>query len=409
LKTVTGIFIVLATLFMGPRPSSAQCGLTLSPGANLGSAISSAAPGTTICLNSGNYGSVSLNNVIKASTVTVKSVVSKGATFSLTTSNGTNRLTFDDVTLTGWNSSGSTTRNITVRNTRFTGVAEINMTGASNANFLVDNCTFIDINWNGGKEGRLSVFQTPLGNQPVGFTVTNSLFENTTPTVGESDGIQVGAYGVVIGPGNTFRGIQQNGFTAHVDAIQGYGQRNTVITGNFFINNEVNLGFYDGGNTETITNNVVVRGPSGISHGNNIFLSIGPNATITHNTFKDIQFGHGAKAGDQPNSNWLLQDNIFVNADLYTYTGGGNGSCSGCVYTNNLFDAASTRWGTNQVLGSPTFTGGPSPSTRQGYKLTSTSLGFRGAVDPTGSDIGALDLGEGSGVAPAAPTGLALQ
>jgi hypothetical protein len=284
------------------------------------------------------------------------------------------------------------------------------MTGAANANILVDRCTFIDLDWGGGKEGRLSVYQTPLGSQPVGFTVTNSLFENTTPRVGESDGIQVGANGVVIGPGNTFRGIQQNGFTAHVDAIQGYGQRNTVITGNFFINNEVNIGFYDGGGGETITNNVIVRGPSGISHANNVFLSIGSNATVTHNTFKDIQIGHGAKSGDQPNSNWLVQDNIFVNADLYTYTGGGNGSCTGCVYNNNLFDAASTRWGTNQILGSPTFVGGASPTTWEGFALTNASLGVGDAVNPAGSNLGAnIAGGSQNNAPPAAPGGLTLQ
>jgi hypothetical protein len=386
----TKIILLACSGFLlgAPQASFAQaCTQTVSAGVNLASAISSAAAGTTICLYSGSYGTVSLSNVSKNPRVIVRSVTGQEATFRLNTTNGANGFTFDSVTLTAWNSSGSTTQNITVQNTRFTGPADLNMTGAANRNILIDNCTFIDIRYD-GKEGRLSVYQTPIGSQPVGVTITNSLFENTSPRVGESDGIQVGARGVVIGPGNIFRGIQQNGFTAHVDAIQGYGQGHTVITGNFFINNEVNIGFYDGGDTETITHNVIVRGPSGISHGNNVFLSIGPNGTVAHNTFKDISIGHGAKAGDRANSNMLVQDNIFVNADLYTYTGGNNGSCNGCIYTNNLFDASSTQWGTNRILGSPTFVGGSSPITMQGYQLTSTSLGFRAAISPSGADIG---------------------
>jgi hypothetical protein len=382
------------------------CTQTISPGTNLANAISNAAAGSTICLNPGSYGSVSLNSVGKNPRVTVRSTTGLAASFGLSTTNGTNGLTFDGVTLTGWNRSGATTRDITVKNCRFTSQAALDMTGASNTNTLIDNCTFINISA-GGKEGRLAIWQTPLGNQPVGVTVKNSLFENLPPyDVGESDGIEIGAYGVVIGPGNIIRGIQQGNFQRHVDGIQGYGQSHTVITGNYFRDNDVNLGFYDGGNTETITHNVFERGVGG--SGNNVFLSIGPNGTITHNTFKVSSVGHGAKAGDTPNSNHLWQDNIFVGANFYNYNDQGNGSCSGCAYNNNLFYNGTPR-GTNQIIGAPSFVGGTNPSTWEGFRLASGSLGSGDAANPPGTDVGSNLFGSTQNSAPAAPTFLSLQ
>ena len=402
--------LILAVPWVVTRVAGQTCDQTISPGTNLATTIQDAATGVTICLNSGSYGSVSMSGVSKSPRVTVRSATGQGASFSLTTSNGTNGLTFDSVTLTSWGSSGATTRDLTVKNTRFTGATDLGMTGAVNANILIDNCTFINLN-QGSREGRVSVWQVPQGTQSIGVTISNSLFENLPPyNVGESDGIQVGAYGLVIGPGNTFRGFQQaSNFVAHVDAIQGYGQRNTTITGNLFIDNAVNIGIFDSGNTETITHNVIVLGPNGIRFSNNVFLSIGPNGTITHNTFKDVNVGHGAKAGHTPNSNHLWQDNIFVNANLYNYGSGGNGSCAGCNYNNNLFDATSPPRGTNQLLGSPTFIGGSNPPTWPGYKLTSASLGYQAAVSPASADVGTnVFPGDPPPAAPtpAAPTNL---
>ena len=86
-------------------------------------------------------------------------------------------------------------------------------------------------------EGRFEVVQSPLGSQPVGVAVTNSRFSGG----GESDGVQIGAYGVQVGPGNTFTDLQQGNAARHVDAIQLYGASHTTIVGNFFRHNSEDI------------------------------------------------------------------------------------------------------------------------------------------------------------------------
>jgi len=400
-KAVLMLLIGSACLIGAPRASFAQaCSQTLSAGANLSSAMSSAAPGSTLCLNSGSYGVVSLSNVVKNPRVTVRSVTGQDATFSVNTTNGANGFIFDSVTLTGWLVTGSTTRNITVRNTRFTGQANLSLCGVVSANLLIDASTFVDINVGvDSPEGRLHIAQPGCpGSQSVGVTVTNSLFENTgTGTVGESDGIQVGANGVVIGPGNIFRGIRQANFSRHVDALQLYGQSHTTITGNFFVNNTIDVGIYDGGSQETITNNVF-NTPSGTAQ----HLQIGgvSTMTFTHNTFRNTQtISYSTKPENTANNNWLVQDNIFVNTDLVF--GSGQQVCNNCTYNNNLFDAQSTQLGTNRILGSPTWVGGSSPSTLADFELAVGSLGKNAATD--GQDVGANYLGPRTTYRPPTP------
>jgi hypothetical protein len=396
-RVFAAVLIAVTYLFAGAGVSLAQtCTQTLSPGANLSTAITSAAAGSTICLNSGSYGSVSLSNVTKSPRVTVRSVTGQGATFSLSTTNGANGFTFDSVTLSFWSLSGSSTRNITVQNTRFTGRAQLSLCGVENANILIDRSSFVDINaTSDAGEGRLHIAQPAcLGSQSVGVTVTNSLFQNTGSTGGESDGIQVGAYGVVIGPGNTFKRIRQDNYTRHVDAIQLYGQRRTLITGNFFDNNSAHIGAYDGGNSETVTNNVFVCGSSCIvslrGHSNDVF---------THNTVIDSDFRIEGKSGTP--SNMTIRDNLFDGQSVV-----GSLSCTNCTITHNQF-AAGSGFGTNNILGAPTFVGGSTPTSWAGYQLASGSIGENDATD--GTDMGTVYYGPGTSAPttaapPAAPT-----
>jgi hypothetical protein len=372
-----------------PTPAFAQtCSQTLSAGANLSSALSLASPGSTICLNSGSYGSVSLSNVTKNPRVTVRSVIGQGATFNLSTTNGANGFTFNSVTLTEWNLSGSSTRNITVQNTRFTGQADLSLCGVVNANILIDGSTFINTEvGDNAPEGRLHIAQPACrGSSPVGVTVTNSLFENNLSGAGESDGIQVGANGAVIGPGNTFRGIRQANFSRHIDAIQLYGQSNTTITGNYFVNNTAHLGAYDGGDTETVTNNVFT---SGI-----VSLKGHRNDVVTHNTFAGTSVIIDNKPEDPQTSGLLLRDNLFRGSSPSI----GNG-CASCTITHNMFSSGGT--GTNNIIGSPTFIGGTTPSTWVGYRLAVGSIGKGAATD--GQDMGANSFGDGTITPPPPP------
>ena len=93
--------IILFSILLGSSQVSwAACDQTLSPGANVASAISSAANGTTICLNSGSYGSVNLFNIARSGYVTVKSASGKGAAIAPQVGK-TNYVRFESLTISG--------------------------------------------------------------------------------------------------------------------------------------------------------------------------------------------------------------------------------------------------------------------------------------------------------------------
>jgi hypothetical protein len=387
--------IILFSILLGSSQVSwAGCDQTLSPGANVASAISSAAAGSTICLNSGSYGSTNLSNIVKTSDVTVQSASGNTASLSLNI-NGSNHLNFQNLTISQLDIAGGATKNITIRGSTFKGQAVLRMDGNSNANILIDSSTFDGISvCSNCYEGRLEVIGG--SSQPVGVKITNSHFGGA----GESDGIQVSAYGVVIGPGNVFDGIIQGSYGRHVDAIQGYGQSHTTITGNYFVNNSIQIMMPDGGNTETITNNVFIA-----SSGNNgIQLGTHTNDTFFHNTVKNITVNMDKKVENSTSSSGnVARNNIMINSNFKTVDSGGNAACNNCTFDNNLFNSSGSAKGTNNLIGTPTFTGGTSPTTWPGYQLTSSSLGYKAATD--GNDMGTNSYGAGT---PPPPTAVVL-
>ncbi|EGW20758.1 hypothetical protein [Methylobacter tundripaludum] len=374
--------IILFSILLGSSQVSwAACTQTLSPGANVATAISGAAAGSTICLNSGSYGGVSLSNIVKTSDVIVQSVSGQGASVSsLSISNGSNHLKFQNLTIAGMDISDSTTKNITVAGSKFTGQASIGTSGMVNANILIDNNTFDGISVCANcAEGRLQVSSYPMGSQPVGVTITNNHFGGG----GESDGIQVGTYGVVIGPGNVFEGIQQGNYGRHVDALQLYGQSHTTITGNIFTNDSTFIMAPDGGDTEVITNNVFWASSGG---ANSVQLGSHKNGTFKHNTVRGTAVDIDAKTGSPASTNASVQDNIMINANFSL-------NCTSCTIMHNLFDSSGSANGTNNLIGTPTFIGGTSPTTPAGYQLTSSSLGYGAASD--GTNVGINSIGTG--------------
>ncbi len=366
----------------------AACDQTLSPGANVASSVAAAPAGTTICLNSGSYGTVSLGTFTKNPRVIVHSVTALGATMGLQIQNGANGVTFDGIRFSGGGFiSKAATKNITIQNSDFgTSQLVILTANLNNNNILIDNNKFGAFNAVGGWEGRLQISR---GGDPQTVPIAVSgvvVSNNTFGPGGCSDGIQIGAHGVKVGPGNTFTGIRQGSCTAHVDAIQGYGQSSTVIDGNYFVGNTIHVGFYDGGSSETITNNVF--GPPG-DNVQNLQLGAVRGMRLAHNSFRNTIAAYGSKAGNSPNSGWIIENNLLVNSDFNA--GGDQPGCgSDCIMRYNLKDSQSSSnpTGTNSVLGSPTFVGGSAPTTYQGYQLAPGSPGKNAAND--GKDIGAL-------------------
>ncbi|MEZ0392487.1 MAG: hypothetical protein ACAH59_09740, partial [Pseudobdellovibrionaceae bacterium] len=377
MKWILSVFSFL----MMAEISHAACDQTLSPGANVASAVSSAPAGATICLNAGSYGNVQFTNFSKSPRVTVQSVSGRTATLSANYYNASG-IDLKSLTISGLDIRNGS-RNITAQGNTFTGQTVINMgsNGGNygDANILLDGNTFDGISvCTNCYEGRVEV----ISSLPCGVTISNNHFGGA----GESDGIQMSAKGLKIGPGNVFEGIIQGNYGRHVDAIQGVGQSGTIITGNYFFNNTINIGFYDGGSSEQITHNVF--GPPR-DNLQNLQLGGIQGMIMAHNTFRNTIIAHGTKSGDTANSGWTVRDNIFVNSDLIN--SGDQLQCNNCVYNSNLFDASSSSRGTNALIGSPTFVGGSAPSTWAGYQLTSSSLGYRAASD--GLDLGPSSFG----------------
>ena len=391
IRRLIKFFVSSALLFGASHAAFAACTQTLNPGADVAKAASTAAAGAIICLNAGNYGKVAFTSISKTADVTVQSTSGRTATLSADIW-ASNHLKLQNLTISNLEIRDAS-RNVTVASSTFTGQTLLRVTG-SNVNVVIDGSTFDGITvCTSCYEGRLQIIS---GN---GVKITNNHFGGG----GESDGIQLGASGVTIGPGNVFEGLIQGNYGRHIDAIQGYGQSDTTITGNYFFNNTIYIGMYDGGSNETITNNVF--GPSSTNEQKLQLGSI-QGLTFTHNTVKGrFVVAQGAKNGMKKNINAVYRNNVFDGTSIAD-TGDQPGCASGCVYDSNLF--TSNARGTNTTVATPSYTGGSNPSTWAGFQLTPSSAGYKDATD--GTDLGVTYYGPGtSGTQPVslpAPTSL---
>ena len=120
-----------------------------------------------------------------------------------------------------------TTKNITVANSTFTGMAVVRADQMNNANIVFDHniarehSTCAAVAMRGG-------WRSSGGSKPTGVTIKNSTFGPG----GDADGIQIGAPGVQV-LNNEFTGIKQIS-AVHTDSLQLYGSSETVIKGNYF-------------------------------------------------------------------------------------------------------------------------------------------------------------------------------
>lgn len=361
-----------------PVITPGSCTTTLSAGANVASAIASAAAGAVICLNSGSYGQVTLGTYTKSPRVTIQSTTALGASLAgmyVGGSSAPNGLTFSGLTWTNDVQFDGPVRNFTIRQSAFgTQAMLIVETGTYNANnVLFDANTHGALNAGPDRpEGRISI-RNGSGN-PSGVAITNSVFGPG----GCSDGVQTAGNTVTIGPGNLFTGIVQGSCNEHVDAIQGYSAANTVIVGNFFVGNTVAFGFYDGEDGMVIRDNVV--------NGAEVCdLGTLTNLLMIHNTFRTTQCRIGG-INFPGGGSGLITDNIFHGGSIV------NGSSAfGGTRTHNQFATSGAQSGTNNIIGAPTYTGGSAPATWAGWQLTSGSIGF-GVASDTG-DMGAATFG----------------
>ena len=381
--------------------SNSGCSTTLSSGSNISTAINSAAPSSTICLEDGTYPGISLTNVNKSDYVTIKS--KNGAANVNVASiylNGVSKIIIDGITYIG---SGNTTTAISnthdiqiINSTQTSKILMVEI-GQDNANILFDNNKYIDINppcyTNNCTEGRLSFSSKNNSNNKSNVTVSNSYFGG-----GDADGIQVGNTNGLRIINNEFNDISAHGTAAHTDPIQLYAgsgspyPMNTLIAGNFIHNTDSLIMAPDGSTNTQIVNNVMLGGyPYPI---NSRYLR---GALIAHNTFNtnlnpvcpwEARCGTpwlGAGSAATNSNNVIFRDNIM---------GGLKNDVGSSAFsaTNNLLPTG-VSIGTNVINGDPTFISGNMsnlPTTFSGYQLASGSKGKNAA-----SSLSALGVNDG--------------
>jgi hypothetical protein len=336
--------------------------------------LAGAAGGDTILLAPGDYGE--FKGAAKPARVTIRPRDGATARMSLALSDATN-LRLEGLTLASALIDGRT-RGVTIARSRFLGQAVIRADRMRQAGIELEGNRFgaIDV-CTKCYEGRLQVIGD--AGSAAGIVIRGNVFGPG----GASDGIQNGGNGVRI-IDNTFVGIgQPGGGGRHVDALQLYGQRNTVVRGNYFRDVATAIMSPDGGDHERIEHNVFDTG----AFPDAIMLGGDDGSIIRHNTMADL----GGCISGQPCGTLLIgpgptgkashgtvvEDNILGQISL-------DGGSALAARRHNLV-ALGVQPG--DLTGAPSFEGGLHPTSRAGFKLTSGSPGEKAASD--GTDVGA--------------------
>ena len=382
------------------------CTTTIGPSTTstfIDSAIGSASAGAVICLSSGDYLDQVITSRNPSSNITIRSASGRGATFSggLNIKRSSN-LIFKSLTLNScWvnvdSGASPVNHDITLADNLIQadgttgGSGRCTLTGGTN--ILLYGNTFSGGYRSDGFEGQLYITNSNA------VTSSNVIAHNTFEGTGAcGDGIQFTSDGgdTTVGPGNIFRNWVQGGcgsgtgFGAHVDAIQFVGGSNITVIGNYFENNTVNHGIYDGAINISITHNIY----NGQNSGTQSFQIGGVQGmTFSHNTLKGIIGGIGSKAANSPNSSWVIENNIFKTTDWSTASSDQDEGCgSGCVFRYNIITSDSAfsivATPTNTVTGEPSWVGGASPANWYGWKLNAGSPGKTAGNDS--KDMGTL-------------------
>lgn len=325
--------------------------------------FASARGGDTVELAAGDYGRFA--GAAKPGLVTIRPAAGAAATMRVAFDGAANLrlegLTIADASIRG------TSRQITIAGSLFTGQAVIQTGEMVNAGIVLDGNRHPGINaCSNCYEGRVQVVGRGAG--PSGVTIQNS----TLGPGGDADGMQIGADGVRI-LDNEFVGIRQVS-AVHSDALQLYGQFNTLVQGNYFHDNDVAIMAPDGGTAEQIVDNVFVGGGE---YRPAIQLGSHDGTVFAHNTVVDLDVFMDAKDGDGPSTNGVLRDNVLLRGAFSVPAA----KCASCTVTHNLFSARPQ--GAAALVGTPAFAGGTSPATFAGFTLAAGSPGKGDASDGT--------------------------
>jgi hypothetical protein len=327
--------------------ASWKCDRTATSAGGLSSAFRAARPGETVCVADGSYGT--FRGGTKPGLVNVRAQPGASPSLSLEF-NGANNVRIEDMTIKGGVLSGGT-RNVTIANSRFTGILVVDQE-TPHPNIVLDHNTHNNI------PGAADDYTSRVHLDAPGVVVKNSLFSG-----GSSDGIRVGnaSYSQILR--NEFTGFV-NVDPLHTDPIQFYGNSTHVtVRGNWFHDMEevsAMIMMADGGGPHVIENNLF--GPGG-GHIYSITWFSDDSSIIRHNTFVDgdcnfnlpcgiINIGH--KPADDRGRGTVIEDNIL------SWIGNGReGGASAFSSNHNLFRRQNPI-GRGDVRGAPKYAGPPS-------------------------------------------------
>jgi len=396
-------FILVSIATLAPPTAAVACDQTLSVGANVRASISAAAPGTTVCLNDGDYAGFTLSGISKSPRVTVQAVNPRGATFSgvISFTGNTQGITIDGVNLTGAVITGANTREITLKNADASeGTIQIDGVTHASPNILFENLTHIEQDNAGFCRG--DPFPCiDAGAYWFSFSSRSSAVATIRGAIidgGCADGVQSGVPFILENSQirNKIVGACPN--DPHTDATQLYGGpfAGTIIRNNYYLNNVQVIAAYDGVDGVLIENNVLDPGADSERRPCQIELYSDANSIIRHNTlvFRSATYPGSIcldrKAGFDAGFGTQIHDNIVGSVVAE------NGSTYGSR-TGNLVRSGAIA---GEIPGSPTYSGGAQPSNWAGFELAAGSLGKGAASNPAGSDVGSLYFGAAVGPPP---------
>lgn len=347
--------------------SDALAGYNSATDCTLGDAITAAQPADVIMFRAGDYGL--WQGTDKA--VTLRAETGQRSTIGLNMAAGDCCFTLDggpgiDFKInnaSGGAAFGSGVTDITVKNTEFSGTSVSFGTPGPDSGIVFDH------NWLHGETSPCLIcfFYDASAPRDSGVTIRNSLFEDTG-----ADGITSGT-GVVI-ENNLFRRVQSSNPESHTDAIQGNGASHYTIRGNMISDCNDSAGVLIGtfGSVDNLIEHNVFS-----NCGNDLQANQVDGLTIRWNT---IAAGIGTESIWCFNgSNVSLSDNVA-----------GDYSCDGVISnTHNMFYSQSVS--APNFTGAPVYTGGPAPTTFDGFCLAPLSPGYTGATD--GGQVGACGGG----------------
>ncbi len=329
--------------------------------------------GQVLCLATGDYTAQSMS-AAKAGMVTIRPQESAAPVVSPNLTSGASNITFDDLEVEAMDVASSV-HDITVRNSEFTGFAYIDSTGMSNDDILFENNTHVDINMPSLVQAPGRVHVDGASSVPSGIVIRGSLFSG-----GTADGVRADGGASIV--------IEDNEFTAindvdpyHADPIQFYEGAGVTVRGNYFHDQQASascsVGSFDGGSDHLIEDNVVV-GSDDCFFG--MYLMQDSDSIVRHNTFVFGDCAEGIDCGEivingktGGGSGTLYRDNIFTR-----FSNGGSFPSTFSADHNLTRDVIA---GTANVVGTPVFVGGATPTSYAGFKLADGSPGEGTASD----------------------------